>query len=123
MSKLSRFDVVDAQALASSQIVMSKSNVNQTTSNTTGVTLTGYTGAITTMPLTVATQGSISFTVTHTKVNADSVVLANIINYGGNGLPHVHVGSITSGNFQVSVSNAHATSPLNAAMKIAYQIL
>jgi hypothetical protein len=123
MSKLSTFDSISAKSISTPQLIMNKANVSQTTSNTSGVTASALAGVITTMSQTVATQGSSSFIVTHPKVNVNSVILANIVNYSGNGLPRVHVNTITSGNFSIVIGNAHVTAPLSAAVKIAYQIL
>ncbi len=123
MSRLSQFDTIDAQSVFSNALTYTKSNVNQTTSNTTGVTLTGFAGIITTMPETLATSGTLSFTVTHTEVAPTSLVLANVAGYSGAGIPIVNVASVTRGSFALSVSNAHATTPLNSTLKIGYQIL
>ena len=74
------------------------------------------------MPQTLVTQGNFSFVVTHNKVNASSCVLANIVQYGGTGIPVLRVGSITQGNFTVTLSNP-SDSALSGQVKIAYTIL
>jgi hypothetical protein len=92
--------------------------VTQLTSITSGVSLLTQAGLITTVTATLATQGSASFAVTNPVVSASTVVLANMSNYTGTGLPIVRVTNTTTGSFTLTVNNLDATSALNAPIKI-----
>ena len=103
--------------------------VSQLTSITTGVTLDNLIGVVTTQAATAGAAGATpnTFTVSNSLVKASSVVVADIVDYGGviatNGNPFVIVDAVTNGSFNIIVSNAHGTNALNGTLKIAFQVL
>ena len=101
-----------------------KQNVSQTTSNTTGVSVTKTCGVITTMPLTTPTAGSFSFTVSNDDAQTSSTVFANVISYAStSGSPLVNVNNVTSGAFNLTVRNVDLTNPLSGSLGISYLLL
>lgn len=106
------------------KISIDKLNVSQATSNTNAVTIISQAGIITTQSATTAADSAIQFTVNHSDVTANSVVLANIMNYAGSaGLPSLYVDAVTTGSFVVTIQNHHPSAALNGAVKVAYFIL
>lgn len=101
-------------------------NVTQATSTTTAVTANGDSGVITTFTETLATGTSLTFTVNNTAVDADSVVLTNIVNYAGawitNGVPIVAVNNCVAGtSFDIKITNTGANA-LSGVMKIGFKL-
>lgn len=81
-------------------------------------------GRISTFPATTPTQGSSTFNVSCDIVTINSLILLSINNYTGTqGLPNVHVSNITTGNFNVNISNHSITDPLNGSLTLAYSIM
>ena len=100
----------------------------QATSTTTAVTANGAVGLITTFTETLAGATALTFTVNNTGVDADSVILINIVNYTGayvtNGIPVVNVNNCVAGvSFDIKLINAHATNALSGVLKIGFQLL
>jgi hypothetical protein len=123
MSQASRISR-DFGSVTSNKLSLTKTNITQTTSITSGVTLTTQAGSITTVGATNATGASTQFTVTDLSVNANSLILADIMNYAGStGFPAVYVDDVTTGSFKVIVHNHSEAAPLNGALKISYLIL
>jgi hypothetical protein len=120
-----RFGAVSVLGTATlGDVSIAKSTVTQTTSITSGVTLNSPAGVIDTVSSTLATNGSTSFTVTNSFVDANSVVLSNIVNYSGNaGAPFSRVQGVTSGSFSISIRNVHAEQALNGVIKLAFTTL
>ena len=104
------------------EITVTKSTVTQLFS-TAGCTLSSPSGVLTTISLTTPTSGSTSVVVSSSDISADSVVLANLVSYSGNGLPNVHVTGITQGSCTFVIQNHHDTAPLNAVAKIGYLVV
>lgn len=105
-------------------ITLAKSNVTQLTNITTGVATTTGAGVITTVSSTLAANSTTSFVVSNPHVSSSSVVMLTINNYSGNtGLPGVRVQSVSSGQFNVVLSNAHDSAALNGIVKIGYLVL
>lgn len=101
--------------------IRDKSSVTQETSITTGVTLNTQSGAITTRSAATGAQSAQSFTVSNSSINADSIVLSNIIGYNGStGLPHVYVDDITSGSFKIVIQNNSTSAALNGSLNVGY---
>jgi len=109
--------------IISNDINMNSSNVNQTGSNISTVTLPAVSGIITTQILTNGTGSNIAFTANHPQLNANKVVLSNIIGYSGAGTPHVRINNLTNGSMQFVIANSNNGAVLNAAAKISYIIL
>lgn len=107
--------------------LVTKANVTQATSITTGVTANGSAGIITTVSSTLAADATAEFTVTNSAVAATSVVLVSIADYAGtygtNGIPVVNVDSIAAGSFKVDLSNVHSTNALSGVVKISYLVV
>lgn len=111
-------------SVTSNALSLKKANVIQTTSITSGVTLTTQAGSITTVNATNATGASTQFTVTDLSVTENSLILADIMNYAGStGFPSVYVDNVTTGSFKVIVHNHSEAVSLNGALKISYLIL
>lgn len=108
-------------------LIVSKSNVTQATSITTGVTVNAHAGIITTVSSTLAAEATAEFTVTNSKVLAGSAVLVSIVDYSGtygtNGIPVVSVDSIAAGSFKIDLSNVHGTNALAGVVKISFLVV
>jgi len=101
--------------------------VTQITSLTTGVTINGQSGVITTFnAATGAAAAGAGFTVTNNAVLATSSVVATICNYSGtygtNGFPMVYVQTVADGAFNIIPANLHASNALNGVLKIAFTV-
>lgn len=92
--------------------------VTQITSSSTGVTLNKPTGEITTVPLTTAAGAEEVFTVTNSKVAATDVPVVCVGTYAGAGTPVANVKNVQAGQFDVVISNLHASAALNATLII-----
>lgn len=103
---------------------LNRSNASQGTSLTSGVTINSPAGFIFTHTTgTLATGGISSFTVTNTAVRADSIVLSDIVNHAGNGIPVAQVNSVTEGSFGIALRNIDATNTLTGSVKLAFSVL
>ena len=103
-----------------------KSSITQGSTLNTAVTLDSPAGFISTLNTSGAlltTLGSASFTVNNVCVKSDSIVLSNIVNFGGAGVPNIRVGSITDGSFSITLTNVDWINPLTGSIKIAFSIL
>ncbi len=115
---------VFAQHLSTNTILIDKGTVTQLTSISTGVTINSNAGVITTVSSSLAAGGTASFTVSHSDVNTASVVVANISNYSGTtGIPIVRINAISNGSFDIKITNAAATDPLNGIIKISFIVV
>lgn len=88
------------------------SNVIQSSSRSTGVTINTVTGSITMNAASLAIAGTTgdtaTFTVTNSKVSSpDTIVLS--LRTTSTGLPHVWVKSVTNGSFNISIKNESLT--------------
>lgn len=111
-------------SLSINNLTLTKSNVSQATSITTAVNVTTQAGTITTQGVSTAANSITQFTVNHPDVTANSLILANIMNYSGStGLPSVYIDDNTTGSFVVKIQNQHDANPLGGALKISYLIL
>ena len=100
--------------------------VTQATSTSTAVTANGMNGEITCFTSLQATLTTVTFTVNNTAVDADSVILVNVVNYTGtyvtNGIPIVVVNNRVAGtSFDIRIINAGANA-LAGVLKIAFQL-
>lgn len=97
-----------------------KEAVTQLTSKTTGVTINGPLGTITTVALTDAADTEFSFTVTNSFFAVNSVVLLSINMNGSTGFAMASV-TPAAGSAVIKVRNV-GTAALNAALKISFSI-
>jgi 1-aminocyclopropane-1-carboxylate deaminase/D-cysteine desulfhydrase-like pyridoxal-dependent ACC family enzyme len=82
--------------------------VTQLTDKTTGVTLDQSCGQITLAAGAIAGGAEASFTVTNDRVAATDVVVACVGSGGTSGAYHVGVGAVSSGSFELTVTNLTA---------------
>jgi hypothetical protein len=108
--------------LSWSELGGTKGTVTQTTSVTTGVTVNARSGKITTVPLTLATGTTGTFTVTNSSCAATNVVLANVSSYTGSGFVQCNVSNVSAGSFDIVLINASG-STLDAACEVSFAIL
>lgn len=111
-------------ALETSKAVLKKGTVTQTGLSTDPVTLDYTAGVVTTVALTTAAQTEeTGFVVNCDDVAADSVVLANVVAYGGTqGLPSVRVEGVDEGVFTLIVQNAGSV-VLDGTVSIGFSVL
>lgn len=101
-----------------------KTTITQATSLTAGVTVNSPSGIIFThTSASLATLGSLSFTVTNDQVQSDSIVLSSIVSQPTGGFLIASTNSITTGSFAVNLKNADATDPVTGRIKLAYVIM
>lgn len=123
MSQSSRVKY-DFGSLNLNNFSIDKSSVTQGSHNTSAVTITTQAGIIVSQSMTNLANSVLQFTVNHPDVNVNSVVLANLMNYGGsNGLPSLYIDNATIGSFVVTIQNHHDSDALNGPVKISYFIL
>lgn len=107
--------------------LVTKANVTQGTSITTGVTANGSAGIITTVSASLAADATAEFTLTNSAIAATSVVLVSIADYAGtygtNGIPMVAVDTIAAGSCKINLSNVHGTNALSGVVKITYLVV
>lgn len=82
--------------------------VTQITSRTTGVTLSKYSGTITTDPTSLGAELSAEFTVTNTLVAIGDVVAVSIQSGTNGGQTSVSVTTVAAGSFKIKVTNNNA---------------
>lgn len=103
---------------------LNRSSASQGTSITSGVTINTPAGFIFTHTTgTLATGGNVTFTVTNTSVRTDSIILSNIVNHGGNGIPRARVSAVTEGSFGIVLRNLDLTNAMTGSVKLAYTVL
>lgn len=106
-----------------SSILSDKGTVTQSTSITTGVTLSNLNGVVTTVSSTLAADTEATFTVTNTKVTTTSnIMLTAVYPAASAGTPVVQVGAVANGSFTVVITNVNPTNALNAALKIGFLV-
>lgn len=96
--------------------------VTQATSSSTGVTINKVCGQITTVALTTAAAAEEVFTVTNSKVAATDVIVVTTT-YAGAGTILVGVKKVADGSFDITITNLHASSALNAAVVINFAVI
>lgn len=82
--------------------------VTQTTSRTTGVTLSKLTGTITTDTSSLAAEAAAEFTVTNTTVAIGDVIVVSIRSGANGGNTDVFVSAVAAGSFNIKVANNNA---------------
>lgn len=98
--------------------------VTQGTSITTGVTVTGRRGAITTVDPALAAAGEAEFVVTNSDVHADDVVCLSVAS-GPADNEHVvaFVTAVAEGSFNILLSNLAAANQADGAMVINFVVI
>jgi hypothetical protein len=100
--------------------------VTQTGTITTGVTVNADAGLITTVSSTLAAVTATTFTVTDSRVEAGSVIVAKVNNYSGtyvtNGIPIVNINNVVAGAFDLTIVNVHASNALSGVLKIGFHV-
>lgn len=106
-------------------VTLTKGLVTQTGAITTAVTLNQPAGDIVTVSLsTAASTTAGQFTVNNSYVKADSIVLANIIDYtGSTGFPVILIDDVAAGSFKVTVRNVDTAAALNGIPTIGFAIM
>ncbi len=107
--------------ISAASLALPRSTVTQATSSTTGVTINSVSGQITTVALTTAADTTNTFTVTNSAVSAASTIVCTLLysgTFGSGGLPVVSVSNVTSGAFDVRITNVHASNALSGFCKI-----
>ena len=95
--------------------------VSQATNRTTGVTLSKYTGKITTQATSLAAGARVSFTVTNTLVAATDHVIVNKVS--GDIDTEVTVESVGAGTFNIGLHNTHASAADTTATVISVCVI
>lgn len=105
-------------------VTLTKGIVTQSGEITTAVTLNQPAGDIITVSLsTAASTTAGQFTVNNSFVKADSIVLANIIDYtGSTGFPVILVDDVAAGSFKITVRNVDTAAALNGIPTIGFAI-
>lgn len=107
-----------------SRVLSNYSFSNQISSITESIECIKPFGRIITVSATTATQGTSVFNITSSIVTLNSLIQLSINDYTGTqGLPSAYVSNITTGNFNVNISNHSITDPLNGSFKLAYTIM
>ena len=97
--------------------------VTQETNITTGVTVQGTSGTITTVSSTLAAQATAEFIVTNASVAVGDVVAVSTT-YAGAGSPIVSVAQVGAGVFSIVLFNATtATTALDAVVVINFAVI
>ena len=104
------------------EVNVSKTNVTQVTSITTGVTVNANSGWILTVSATTAQHASSVFTVTNDRVVAGSTVLVNVNTNNGAGTALVTVDNIAAGSFDVVLTNV-AAAALDNTIRIGFLVV
>lgn len=106
----------------------SQSAVTQASSISTGVSITGPSGIITTVSLTTAASTTAgSFVVTNPFYKSTAQVISLTASYGGatTGSPHVFISAINAGSntFTITVMNVDTAAAFNGTLKIYFNIM
>lgn len=105
------------------KVTITKSNVTQITAITTGVTVAGTAGRITTVSTTVAAGSNASFTVTAPDCLATSTVILTVDDSATAGLAKLNVQTVADGSFVINITNIHSANAFNNVIKIHYLIV
>lgn len=105
------------------KVTITKSNVTQITAITTGVTVAGTAGRITTVSTTVAAGSNASFTVTAPDCLATSTVILTVDDSATAGLAKLNVQTVADGSFVINITNIHSANAFNNVIRIHYLIV
>lgn len=106
-------------------VTLSKGVVTQASAITNAVTLNMPAGDVITVSLSTALSTTAgTFTVNNNYVKADSIVLANIIDYTGTtGFPAIFIDDVVLGSFKVTVRNLDTVSALNGTITVGFAVM
>lgn len=106
-------------------VTLSKGVVTQASAITNAVTLNMPAGDVITVSLTTALSTTAgTFTVNNNYVKADSIVLANIIDYTGTtGFPAIFIDDVVLGSFKVTVRNLDTVNALNGIITVGFAVM
>lgn len=122
-NELGKFEWSDPEGFLNfDDLAVTVGTVTQLTDITTGVTLAGSVGTITTEDANAAAENSNSFTVTNSTVVADSVVVLTLKSYAGNGIPVLSTANVGAGVFDIVITNAHSSAALSAPLEISFVV-
>ncbi len=123
MSTFKCSSLVSSRNATLNTVFLTKATAAQASSVTTGVTLNSPSGFISTFSAgSIATSGSVSFTVSNSYAHPTSLILTSVNGYSGSGIPLPDVTSVTEGSFVVNVKNLDATNAISTAVKVGYTI-
>lgn len=102
---------------------ITKSSVTQLTNATTPVSINTSAGTITTVSQTLASNGTLSFTVNNSKAKANSVIQLSLDeSLNTTGQPVIRHKTKADGSFVITIHN-HGASALNNILKIDFLIV
>lgn len=113
----------DSATAANGHVTGAGGAVTQTTSRTTGVTLSKPCGAITTDTSSLAAGAEATFTVTNTLVAATDVVLVSLKTPSATGFSVPFVTTTAAGSFNITLSNLHASTADTSASVINFVVM
>lgn len=122
MARYEQFSVGELTVRAIKAPVENTVNVTQITTRATGVTASGYMGAITTDTTSLAAGAEATFVVTNTKVKATSIVLVSLQTPSATGLSQPFVSKTTDGTFEITLTNVHGATADTSASVINYMV-
>lgn len=99
-----------------------RGTVTQITSATTGVTVNTNVGAITTVTQNIAAGAEVQFTVTNSKVTANSVPVVAIASGTVGGTTIASVTAVAAGSFQITLTNLHAATAETGTLVINFAV-
>jgi hypothetical protein len=97
--------------------------VTQITNRSTGVTVTGVSGAITTDSTSLAAGAEATFTVTNTSVAVGDVVVISARSGQTAGTSVPIVSAVAAGSFDITLTNLHASTADTGAMIINFAVI
>ena len=97
--------------------------VTQGTNRSTGVTLNGVAGTITTDATSLATGAEATFTVTNNKVKLGSGIVLTMRTPSATGLSQAFVSKVQAGSFDITLTNLHASTADTSASVIDFLVL
>ena len=106
-------------------------DIIQASSITTGVTINSTVFTILTQTTTLGAELSTSFVVTNSEYTAGTgadVIQVTLYGYsgtyGGNGIPVINIeGALSTGSFNIQISNAHSNNALSGSLRIGVHII
>ena len=106
-------------------VTLTKGTVTQGTSVTTAVTLNQPAGELVTFSLAaIAADTTATFTVNNSFVKADSLILANVVDWtGSTGFPLIIVDDVVANSFKISIRNVSASTALDGVLTVGFAIM
>ena len=99
------------------------SSVTQITNRSTGVTVTGVSGAITTDDTSLAAGAEATFAVTNTSVAVGDVVMISARSGQTAGTSVPIISAVAAGSFDITLTNLHASTADTGAMIINFAVI